>query len=375
MFPTLYHVDDLRPHVAAKKEIRFQSQPNGTTLACYMFMDAATFDTPQSLECRGIAFDREGRVCSRPLHKFFNAGEKEHLCVAALQDRRDLAGVFEKLDGSMLATAWVDDALQWRSKKSFGSDVVRLTQAHLAEPGQAPLVEFATEVARSGWTAVFELTHPQARIVVAHQRPQLRLLHVRDNVTGRYLLLDATHPVHALVRRFAVPCVPRFEGLTVVQALASLETMSEQEGYVLQFADGDMVKVKCPWYNRLHRSITFLRERDIALSALNEELDDLKAVLAEAGVDLGPVCEVEARLKTRLLGLMDELEATAAEGRELDRKHFALKFRDHPLFGLLMQQYLGKDVDLKGWYARTHLKTDFGLRVLADGALAEAMEA
>ncbi len=374
MFTPLRHLDDLRPKVADKKEIRFATHPNGTTLACYMFMDSRTFDSPESLECRGIVFDREGKVCSRPLHKFFNVGEKDWLSVDALNRRDDVVAVYEKLDGSMLATAWVDGALQWRSKKSFTSDVVKLTEAFVADPAQQQLVGFATEVARAGWTAVFELLHPQARIVVAHPQPALRLLHVRDNVTGQYVLLDPKHPVHELVRHFEVPQVPRFEGLSLEQVLASLESMDEQEGYVLQFADGEMAKLKCPWYLRLHRSITFLRERDIALAALNEELDDLKGVLAEAGVDLAPVCEVEQRLKTRLLGLLDELESTAAEGAGLDRKSFALKFQGHPLFGLLMQQFQGKEVDLKSWYAKMHLKNEFGLRVLADGALADAME-
>jgi RNA ligase len=141
---------------------------------------------------------------------------------------------------------WTTGSTAGGCNKSFSSDVVRLTEAFVAGPAQRQLVAFATEVAKSGCTAVFELTHPLARIVVAHPRPALRLLHVRDNVTGEYVLLDPTHPVHELVRRFEVAQVPRFEGLTLEQALASLESMNEQEGYVLQFADGDMVKLKCP---------------------------------------------------------------------------------------------------------------------------------
>ncbi len=374
MFKTITSVEDLRPHVANKKEIRFQLLPNGVTLACYMFMDSGTFDSPEALECRGIAFDAAGRVCSRPLHKFFNVGEKEWLSVDNLLNRDDIVAIFEKLDGSMLATAWVDGELKWRSKKSFGSDVVHLTHAFLAEPGNEDLVAFATEVAADGYTAIFELTHPLARIVVPQDRPQLRLLHVRDNMTGEYVLLDPAHPVHDLALKYSVPRVPVYTGLSVHEVLTSLESMSEQEGYVLQFANGDMVKLKCPWYSRLHRSITFLRERDIALSALNEELDDLKAVLAEAGVDLAPVEEVESRLKARLVQILDDIESAMKSSSGLDRKSFALAHNGHPLFGLLMMQYQGREVDVKGWFLKNRLKEEFGLRVLADGALADALE-
>ncbi len=374
MFKKISCVDDLRPHVADKKEIRFQQLPNGVLLACYMFMDSGTFDSPEALECRGIAFDSAGEVCSRPLHKFFNVGEKDWLSVDNLLARDDIVAVYEKLDGSMLATAWVTGKLQWRSKKSFTSDVVRLTEAFLAEPGNESLSHFAHAMASTGYTAIFELTHPLARIVVEPVKPQLRLLHVRDNQTGEYVLLKPGHPVHGLVREFGVPCVPVYTGMSVAQVLASLDGMTEQEGYVLQFANGDMVKLKCPWYSRLHRSITFLRERDIALSALNEELDDLKAVLAEAGVDLAPVDEVERRLKASLVAILDDIETAMRAAGDMDRKSFALAHNGHPLFGLLMAQFQGRDVDVKEWFRKNRLKEEFSLRVLADGALADALE-
>jgi RNA ligase len=374
MFKTIRHIDDVRPFVADKKEIRFQRQSNGVTIGCYMFMDSKTFYSPEALECRGIGFDDSGRVVSRPLHKFFNLGEKEWLSPDKVAQRTDLVAVFEKLDGSMLATAWVDNQLQWRSKKSFGSDVVTLTQKMLLEPDNAHIEAFSKEVAGDGMTAIFEMMHPQARIVVSVDKPKMRLLHVRDNETGEYVLLDPAHRIHAMVERHGVELAPRFSMTELSEVLASLDTMQEQEGYVLQFANGDMVKLKCPWYQRLHRSITFLRERDIALAALNEELDDLKAVLAEAGIDLAPVNEVEARVKARMLELMDAIETKAKEGAHLDRKGFALANQKDPLFGLMMAQYLGKEPDLREWFTKNRLKEEFSLRVLADGALAEAME-
>lgn len=374
MFHPISHIDDIRPAVEHKREIRFHRQPNGLTVGCYQFMDSSTFDSPQALECRGIAFNEDGSVASRPLHKFFNLGEKEHLSPDRLAQRKDLVAVFEKLDGSMLATAWVNGEVHWRSKKSFTSDVVRLTLGLLKQPQFSHINTFAHEVASQGMTAIFEMMHPEARIVVEAPQPSLRLLHVRDNHSGAYVMLQKDHPIHDLVARHGIEKAPRFEGLALEDVLRKLETMQNQEGYVLQFADGDMVKLKCPWYLRLHRSVTFLRERDIALSALNEELDDLKAVLAETGIDLGPVNEVEARVKARMLELMDHIDKRVQEGAGLERKDFALKFRSDPLFGLMMAQYLGKEVDLRDWFIKNRLKDEFSLRVLADGALADALE-
>lgn len=373
MFKTINNISDIQPHVAHKNEIRFYKQPNGVTMSMYMFMDSKTFDSPEARECRGAAFDEDGKIVSRPLHKFFNMGEKDYLTPEKLKERTDVAAVFDKLDGSMVATAWVNDDLAWRSKKSFDSDIVKLTHEFLADPANVGIRKFAYYCAFVGWTAVFELTHPKAQIVVPQDKVQLRLLHVRDNLTGNYLMLNPNHDVNTLIKRFNIPVVKR-HNLTMEQVIASLETMEYAEGYVVQFADGDMVKMKCPWYTRLHRSITFLRERDIAVLAINEQLDDMKQHMREVGIPLDKVEEVEARLKGILLGLQSEIEGLYEADKHLDRKSFAIKNSKHPLFGMAMNLYNGSEFNLKEWYAKSRLMKDFGLASILEGAQAEAVD-
>lgn len=377
MFKIINNIEDIRPAVADLKEIRFLMQPNGITIACYMFMDSKTFLLPEAKECRGIAFDQDGNVVSRPLHKFFNIGEKEWLtpeCLLQAELNGEIAAIYEKVDGSMIATSLVDGKLMWRSKKAYHSDVVKLANEYSALPENKELLEFADEVAHAGMTAIFEITHPQARIVVAQDKPNMQLLHVRNNLTGEYVMLDPNHKIHSLIAKHNVHTVRKFEGLTLSQMLDSLANMTDQEGYVVQFKNGDMVKIKCPWYLRFHRSITFLRERDIAVLSLHEELDDVKATLTEAGIDLSEVEGVETRLKSILSDYLNEIESIYALDSTMIRKDFAIKYSSHKLFGMLMGRYLGKEVLLADWYEKNHLKADFSLRVLASGALADAIE-
>jgi len=374
MFKHVNHISDIQPAVEHKKEIKFFRQPNGITLSCYLFMDRETFDVPEALECRGICFDSSGVVISRPLHKFFNVGEKEWLLPEKVMAREDIAAIYEKLDGSMLATAWIDGKLVWRSKQSFSSQVVKLTEAFLSQPENSHIAEFSTEVASQNLTAIFELTHPDARIIVAPDKPRLRLLHVRDNVTGEYVILDPLHFIHGLIEHFDIPVVPRFEDLSVKELLSSLENMQEREGYVIQFSNGDMAKVKCPWYTRLHTAVSFLRERDIARLAIEQNLDDVKGALTELGIDLGEVNAVETRLKNALTSLLDEIEIIYQTGKDLDRKAFAIQNKEHPLFGLIMLRYTGREIDIADWYNRNRLKDEFGLRNLANEALADAVD-
>lgn len=377
MFKNIHTIADVQQAVADVKEIRFHKQPNAVTIGCYMFMDSNTFEIPEAIECRGIAFDADGLIVSRPLHKFFNAGEKEWLSPDKLLAREadgEVAAIFEKVDGSMIASAWVNGELHWRSKKAFNSDVVKLARDYLARPENAHVQTFTERLARDGYTVIFELTHPEARIVVGQDKPLMQILHIRHNVSGAYVLLDPDHAAHGLIAEFGVPMVKRYTGMTLTEMFASLDAMEGQEGYVVQFMSGDMVKIKCPWYSRLHRSITFLRERDIATLALNEELDDVKGALVEAGIDLTAVNEVESRLKAKLLAFEEEIERVYLADKAMERKEFAIRHKENPLFGMLMMRYLGKEVPLVEWYGRNHLKEDFGLKQLVDGALAEAME-
>jgi RNA ligase len=304
-------------------------------------------------------------------------GEKEWLTPERLLEQEsagEIAAFYEKLDGSMIASAYFEGQLHWRSKKAFHSDVVKLTQDYLKQKINTHLAEFSEKLAQEGYTVIFELTHPDARIVVEQKEPLLQLLHIRHNHTGEYVMLNAEHPVHGWINEYRVPTVRRFEGQKLRDIFQSLENMTGQEGYVIQLRNGDMVKLKCPWYSRLHRSITFLRERDIASLALNEELDDIKAALKEAGIDLQQVHAVESKLKSKLLDIEDEIESVYHADKHLERKDFAIKYKNHALFSLIIQRYAGKEMSIKEWYARNRLRVDFSLRVLANGALAEAME-
>lgn len=372
-FKTITNISDVQPFVLDKKEIRFLDQHDGVKIGCYLFVDSKTFDSVEALECRGVAFDSSGDIISRPLHKFFNIGEKEWLSPDQLLLRDDIKAIYEKLDGSMIATAWMNGELLWRSKKSFNSQVVKLATLFTELPENENIKKFACEVASSGMTAIFEITHPEARIVVEHTKPALRLLHVRNNIDGQYVMLDKEHSIHRLILEYQIPVVQSFN-ISLAEVMESLENMKGLEGYVIQFNNGDMVKIKCPWYARLHRSISFSRERDIAMLCINGEIDDVKGQLVELGIDLAGVNEVEARLKEILTKIFDEVEEIYKNGMHLDRKSFAIANKENPLFGFAMNRYLGKEVSLLEWYGRNRLKDDFGLKSLLSDALAEELE-
>ena len=364
-FKIIHDINDIKPFVSHKEEIKFNIKSNGTTIGCYVFKDSKTFDSLEALECRGIIFDASGKIISRPLHKFFNLGERADLTLAKISQRTDIAAIFEKIDGSMIATAWIDGHAQLRSVKSYEADVIHLADGLLFD--NKNLREFCFKVASNGMTAIFELSSPNARIVVKQTETELRLLHVRDNVTGEYLLLDPSHILHKWIEEYQISTVNKLT-LTIEEMMESLPSMINKEGYVIQFGDGDMVKIKCPWYIRLHRSVTFLRERDIALLALNGEIDDIKSALIEIDIDLKPILETESKVKEILSQYYNEIVDISNTDRHLPRKEFAAKHNGHRLFSLIISNayYSNYDLEksLKEWYIQHRLKQDFSLKQL-----------
>jgi RNA ligase len=305
-----------------------------------MFQDSHTFDTPEAIECRGIAFGIDGKIVSRPLHKFFNMGEKSWLTPDELLKRDDVVAIYDKLDGSMIATSYHNGKLEFRSKKTFNSDVAVEARKFVTIYPNTKIYEFCKTIAKRGMTAIFELTSPDHQIVVTWHWIQLRLLHVRDNVTGEYVMLDPNHPIHDFIAEFEVPMIKQ-HNITLQEVIDSLPTMTNAEGYVVQFTSGDMVKIKCPWYVRLHRSVSMLRERDIAKLALYEELDDIKLHLTELGIDLKEVEEIETRVKAELIHMQNGVDGTFATYGDLSRKEFAIKFKDYPTFRIIDAEIFG----------------------------------
>jgi RNA ligase len=225
-------------------------------------------------------------------------------------------------------------------------------------------------------TAIFEWTAPDARIVVHYPEAGLQLLHVRNNITGRYWDSDE---LHTIADEYGVKMVdevdeffwtmggdglPETREFDIQKMLKAAETRENIEGWVIQFEDGEMVKLKTKWYMERHRLMTFLRERDIAEAVLNETLDDTKAMLVGEGVNIQEILDIEARVlhEVRQLALAVDLVYNA--DKHLSRKDFAIKHQGEEFFGLMMSRFIGKEPDFKGYFQKTKLKDMFGLRQL-----------
>lgn len=379
-FPAITSDSAMRNALAEKTEIRFMEQENGTTVCSYVVSAKGTFDGPYNREARGIVFDKYGFVISRPLHKFFNVNEREETLVQNI-DWSKVTRVMLKRDGSMIHTVPAVDNVKpmsksadftLKSKKSFESDVAVQARDWInSDPDNEKFVKLCNHVVEFNQTATFEWTSPTARIVVYYETPGLKLLHVRDNCTGYYL---NKAEIEELGERFGVPVVESCDDVQDMLAtdpklvLELAHVLEGIEGWVIQFEDGNMVKLKTQWYYDRHGAMTFLRERDVAQMVIDEKLDDLKALLVGEGVDITDIEDIEARVVKTILFLEIEITATYEKYKHMSKKELALLLgssgQKYQHFRQLMQLMDGVQPDYTDYYEKKMLKDQFTLRQL-----------
>ena len=368
-------VNEFRTNVAYKEEIRESVIGVNLLAFCYMVSAEGTFDTEWLRECRGIVFNSDtGRVAGRPLHKFFNVGERESTRVENV-DWSKVVRVMDKRDGSMIHTVKTYDGFGLKSKKTFDSDVAVAAAKWVA--AHPEYTAFCKYLISRNQTGIFEYTAPDSRIVLAYSEPEMKLLHVRDNVTGEY---SSRTDLIEMCEEFGVMYVDEVEeffdevdrsygyslcySFNIKRMLEAAKTREGVEGWVVQFADGNMMKVKTDWYMMRHRAMTFLRERDIAQAVLDESLDDLKSLLVGEAVDISEILEIERQVLHDIREIIMTVEMLYNSACALDRKSFAMKYQGTEYFGLLMAKYIGREPEYKHYFERNILKDKFSLRQL-----------
>lgn len=371
-FPHIEHIDQLKEKVGHMQEIRFMEQDNGFTVVCYMISDEDTFhgeNAAWARECRGITFDRNGRIAGRPLHKFFNVGECEETQKYNL-NWSEVVHVMDKRDGSMIHPVLVNGNVSFKSKKSFASDVAvwanQFGLIHNPKYG-----EFCRQLLKENLTPIFEYTAPNSRIVINYgSEPKLKLLHVRNNFTGEYYaagMYSADEKlVDDLIDAFDIDYVDVVGGVHPADLLAELETVQGIEGYIFQFTDGNMVKAKSKWYLELHHSVTFPTYRSLAEMVLNETIDDYKSYLSQVGASCDMVNKIEHQIVSEMNEIEIEVERLYELNKNLERKEVALANKDHEYFSLLMQKYSGKEPDVKKFYISKYLKERFSIEQVGE---------
>lgn len=285
---------------------------------------------------RGITFGKNGELLSLPFPKFFNINQNSESQFVDHKNKN--AVVYEKADGTMIHCYLLDGNIvssTCRSSTNIQSkDALNFINADILLQNQI------FESINLGFTPIFEWVAPHNQVVVWYERPRLVYLMSRNRKTGNYLFEEKYADK---VRKFDI----RFGDI--------LNSVSGEnfEGYVCHLEDGNIFKVKTPWYLLRHRSVDLLSKPKYKIYevALNGYIDDVISLAPITHVELYK--QVQREVEIDLLYSKIELEKKYMEALRhsgdindnAHRKRFVELVKGDENFAAYMMMLSGKNPD------------------------------
>lgn len=332
-FPEIRTIQDVLPHIAGREEFIVAEREYGTIINYAVSMEdtfppitvaggSAKMRAERSLtnrmrrECRGLIFYPDGRLMSRPFHKFFNVNEREETQMNRI-DLNQPHVIMEKLDGSMIRPVDVGGKIRLGTKMGVTEVSMNAETWLVAQPDYDQKLMFLETMMAGNRTPIFEWTSRKNQIVIDYAEDDLILTAIRDNLTGEYVPFNRHVPFNV------VPVYGSVEG-NLADYIARAREQEGREGDIIRFADGQMLKIKNDWYVRIHKTVDRIRfDRHIVDLILNEEVDDVLPMLPQHEADR--VHSFAQRFADRLHAVVENYDryykTVVASG--LDRKRYA----------------------------------------------------
>lgn len=370
-FPEIRTIDDVLPHIEGSKEF-IVAERDGFTVVNYQVSMPDTFPpikvaggsakqraeraftNAMRRECRGIIFYPDGKIMSRPFHKFFNVNEREETLVKHI-DLNQQHVIMEKMDGSMIRPMMVNGVLRLGTKMGVTdvsaqaeSCLIRLADVAPCEWDMAQLglveneyVEWFKDMMTQNLTPLFEFIAPDNQIVINYKKADLVLLAIRHNITGEYLdIEDFWHNGLFTV----VDTYGSVDG-NLDEYIERARQREDREGDIIRFTDGQMLKIKNDWYVRIHKTLDQIRfDRNIVDLIINSNVDDVLPMLPENEANKVKVFEAEFwsaynSKKDYLEKTLKEIFTKSKQDRKLIATKLLPKYKDRALgqyvFGVL----------------------------------------
>jgi len=226
-------------------------------------------------QCRGLIFDHHGNVISLPIHKFFNAMERDETQIHCI-DLNEPHVILDKCDGSMVRPIPIGD--DYRLGTKMGMTEVAM-QAEVWVAQRPNYDEFIRLHLERGQTPIFEWCSRKQRIVIDYPVDRLVLIAIRDLATGQYKSYQQMLTYGAA---YDVEVVRAYDGTAENMRALVEETrvLQNQEGWIIRFDDGRMIKIKAEDYCIRHSAKdSIMMEKNTIGLMLTEKLDDIKPVL------------------------------------------------------------------------------------------------
>ena len=312
---------------------------DGTPFRIFNYRLASYSDfakNPFALELRGLTINLETGEYFLGLHKFFNDQENPFTMNNELWECGELL-CMEKLDGSLIQCVINNGKIYAKTKGTFFSEQAEMAQKIINENKDLQELILKGYENNPKIFYYFELVSPFNQIVVPYKKTELRLIQSRKE-DGEYLDYEYNRKI---ARFFKIPFI-KVEYHTLDKLKELQKTKTGIEGWVVRNPEEPFErqfrKFKTSWFFCLHKLISpsNLVENRLIEHILNETIDDVISQLPQ-GEKRNKIEEIRNKVSHYFDRMYNELVELLKEKSQTERKEFAIKYKEHPYFGVLMK--------------------------------------
>jgi len=288
-------------------------------------------------ELRGLTYILDGEtgdwVCYPMLTKFLNLNQGLTTQYDVVKDK-EIESVEYKEDGSLISLLVLPNGkVVPKTKMSFDNDQTTMVKKWLLN---TPSVEKAVKE-NSNSTFLFELVSPKNKIVLKYNKTELRLLQVRNTISGQYASSKMIweHSLHMGIN--SADCFVK----TLDELIELRETLENVEGWVVKFKDGQFIKIKTEWYVAAHGLMDDLsQEHKVIAMILEDTIDDVLGELENGSEEKVEIEEIMGLVDVYYNHRVDKAyalkELYLTTFNEV-RKDFAIAHSKSPDFAVVMK--------------------------------------
>lgn len=299
-------------------------------------------------EMRGLTFvfNEDGSLFNRfvLLEKFFNLNQVPDSMYSVVKNYK-IKYVNNKEDGSIASFIKLPNGkVIGKSKMGFDNDQANgINRIYNTNPDVKSFVDWVIE---NDIVAIFEYVAPHNRIVLRYSKEELILLRLRDNKTGRHI--DIRDHFDKLGSIKIAPFEDEIKDLDSLIELSKTE--SDKEGWIVQFDNNHMIKIKTDWYRDLHSVYTndLYHEDKLIKLIIDEKIDDIIGELKEDDILRERVDEIISIIKSCIRKKVDSVNNLYNIYRNLNSiKEFAIKYHNNEDFPETMKFIRNHEISLE----------------------------
>lgn len=293
----------------------------------YRLASWADFNDIGAKEMRGITwvFNSDGSLFKRYLllEKFFNLNQVPDTMYSEVKDFK-IKSIYNKEDGSVASFIKLPDGSVFgKSKMSVITDQAEgIMRVYKSNESVKRFVDWTFD---NDITAIFEYVAPSNKIVLRYAKEDLILLRLRDNFTGELLDLNDYLDVIGDVRM-----APSEAGYTLDELIEMASYTEDKEGWIVEFENGLLMKIKTDFYFKLHGLYTedLNRENIIIDYILKDEIDDVLSKIADDLDTIERINKIISIVKRALSRKVDEIRKSYEFYLTVgSRKDYAINYR------------------------------------------------